>query len=234
MEAQYIKQREDTSTAGTTYKLYVRNDLDVNLTNFLIEKSVTSSSITTITYYENTVSDISEIDTEWTDRASKTYSFKYNFGGFFFDGVGSGNSLWTKVGDDVYYSQGQVLIKTTTPDNSSYTALVVNGHLKFLANDQRIETRQIIGRDGNGLALRDNSAQSQNGIGIRNGGVLVGGDTPDGCAKLEVRSTTKGLLLPRMSTTQRDAIVSPVAGLLIFNITTNAPNYYNGTIWTAI
>lgn len=36
-------------------------------------------------------------------------------------------------------------------------------------------------------------------------------------AALEVNSSSKGLLLPRLTTTQRDAIVNPAAGMLIFN-----------------
>lgn len=43
---------------------------------------------------------------------------------------------------------------------------------------------------------------------------------------LELQSTTRGLLLPRMTTTQRNAITSPVAGLVIYNTTTNKLNVY--------
>lgn len=50
-------------------------------------------------------------------------------------------------------------------------------------------------------------------------------------AALEVESTTKGFLLPRMNTEQRDAIQNPVAGLNIYNITTNCVEWYNGTDW---
>jgi hypothetical protein len=57
------------------------------------------------------------------------------------------------------------------------------------------------------------------------------GSTPDASAKLDVKSTNKGFLLPRMTDAQRDAISSPEAGLQIFNTTTNRPNYYNGSVW---
>jgi hypothetical protein len=42
------------------------------------------------------------------------------------------------------------------------------------------------------------------------------GSLPDNSAMLDVKSTTKGLLAPRMTAAQRDAIVSPAKGLLIF------------------
>ena len=52
---------------------------------------------------------------------------------------------------------------------------------------------------------------------------------------LEVESTTKGFLPPRMTTTQRDAISSPVAGLVIYQ-TDNTPGfyYYNGSAWVTL
>lgn len=47
--------------------------------------------------------------------------------------------------------------------------------------------------------------------------VGIGTTTVDDSALLEMESTSKGLLLPRMSTTQRDNISSPALGLMIFN-----------------
>jgi hypothetical protein len=48
---------------------------------------------------------------------------------------------------------------------------------------------------------------------------------------LEVNSTSGGFLPPRMSLTEREAIGSPAAGLMIFNTSTNKPNYFDGTDW---
>jgi hypothetical protein len=56
---------------------------------------------------------------------------------------------------------------------------------------------------------------------------------PNASALVELRSTTKGLLLPRMTTTERDAIGSPAAGLLIYNTTTGKLNVYT-TAWEAV
>jgi hypothetical protein len=51
---------------------------------------------------------------------------------------------------------------------------------------------------------------------------------------LDVTSTTKGLLAPRMTTTERTAITSPATGLLVYDISLSLFHYYNGTAWTAI
>ena len=50
-------------------------------------------------------------------------------------------------------------------------------------------------------------------------------------ALLEMRSTTQGFLPPRMTTAQRDAISNPVAGVLIYNSTTDKMNYYANGEW---
>jgi hypothetical protein len=63
--------------------------------------------------------------------------------------------------------------------------------------------------------------------------VAIGSTSAAATAVLDITSTTKGLLAPRMTTTQRDAITTPAAGLLIYNSTTNAYNVYNGTSWGA-
>ena len=62
------------------------------------------------------------------------------------------------------------------------------------------------------------------------GSVGIGTSSPSASAALEINSTTKGFLPPRMTKTQRDAM-APVAGLQIFNTTTNKPNYFNGLDW---
>jgi len=57
------------------------------------------------------------------------------------------------------------------------------------------------------------------------------GTTPDTSAVLDVKSTTKGFLPPRMTVAQRDAINTPHSGLIIYNTSTKRPNYYSGTQW---
>lgn len=61
--------------------------------------------------------------------------------------------------------------------------------------------------------------------------VGVGTATPETSAKLDVSSTTKGFLPPRMDSTQRNAIVSPAQGLTIYNTTSKAFEVFNGTAW---
>lgn len=62
----------------------------------------------------------------------------------------------------------------------------------------------------------------------------IGTTNPSSSAVLDISSTSKGLLMPRMTSLQRDGIASPATGLLVYNITSNKFNYYNGTAWIEI
>jgi len=61
--------------------------------------------------------------------------------------------------------------------------------------------------------------------------VSINNASPSASAQLDVTSTTRGFLPPRMTTTQRDAISSPAAGLVIYNTTTSKLQVYT-TSWT--
>ena len=63
--------------------------------------------------------------------------------------------------------------------------------------------------------------------------VNTDGSTAHSSALLDVKSTTKGMLIPRMNKTERNLIASPATGLMVFQ---NAPDsvgfyFYNGTSW---
>ncbi|MCP4002222.1 MAG: hypothetical protein GY727_15035, partial [Gammaproteobacteria bacterium] len=62
-------------------------------------------------------------------------------------------------------------------------------------------------------------------------GINTDGTAPDGSAMLDVKSTDKGMLVPRMTTNQRNDISSPATGLLVFDETTGSFWFYNGSIW---
>lgn len=64
--------------------------------------------------------------------------------------------------------------------------------------------------------------------------VGIGTTTPHAASLLDITSTTKGMLVPRMTQAQRDAIASPPPGLMIFNTTTNNFNFNTGTGWNSL
>ena len=65
--------------------------------------------------------------------------------------------------------------------------------------------------------------------------VSIGDSPPNANAKLDIQSTTGGVLIPRLTTGERDLIPDPKAnGLLIFNASNNRFEFWNGSVWGPI
>jgi hypothetical protein len=62
----------------------------------------------------------------------------------------------------------------------------------------------------------------------------IGTTSPDPSAMIDINSTTKGALIPRLTTTERNSITNPATGLQVFNTTTNCLNIWVGTSWKQI
>ena len=149
-------------------------------------------------------------------------------------------------------STGNLLLGTTT--DAGYK-LDVNGtaRVQGLFSALNTSTQGIILANNTGsypaVEFWDGSKRAEivretnNGLTIRAGtfsmftstnGTLVGGTSLsdlNASAQLQVQSTTKGFLPPRMTTAQRDLISSPAAGLIIYNTSTNKHQGYNGSTW---
>lgn len=57
------------------------------------------------------------------------------------------------------------------------------------------------------------------------------GSNAHSSAMLDVKSNSKGILIPRLSTVQRNAIATPAKGLIVFDSTVNNFYYHNGNNW---
>jgi trimeric autotransporter adhesin len=58
--------------------------------------------------------------------------------------------------------------------------------------------------------------------------------TPDSSAILDIKSSTKGMLIPRTSTVSRQAIVNPANGLMLYDTTTSSFWFYDAAAWKEI
>lgn len=67
----------------------------------------------------------------------------------------------------------------------------------------------------------------QNNIGI-------GTPSPDASSLLELSAQDKGFLVPRLTQAQRQAILSPATGLLVFDLTASCFYYYDGATWLSL
>jgi hypothetical protein len=72
------------------------------------------------------------------------------------------------------------------------------------------------------------------GLTIAKGQAAIGTTNPAASSILDITSTSKGMLTPRMTGAQQNAISSPATGLLIYNTDSTAFCYYNGSAWQKI
>src|SRR5579872_1812096 len=92
----------------------------------------------------------------------------------------------------------------------------------------------VIGTSQQDGAITAGSTLAVTGLATFSNQVGIDTLTPDASAALDITSTTKGFLIPRMTTVQRNAIVSPATGLEIYNTDSNLFNFYTGTSWLPV
>jgi hypothetical protein len=151
-------------------------------------------------------------------------------------------------------NDGRVGINTTAPS----TRLHVEGDvlIEYPAVISSQANSQLILTDSDTPAMRlnvmvDKTADTNGAVALQStevgvsndrsillnphgGNVGIGAFAPNANAVLDVASTTKAFMPPRMTTTQRDAIASPGAGMVVYNSTTNVLNFHNGSAWAAV
>ncbi len=109
---------------------------------------------------------------------------------------------------------GRAFFGSIAPESAATVGLLIDG--VNTAGASRIESYDYTAAEGRTLVINS----------VGQGAVSIGTGSPASSAKLQVESTTQGFLPPRMTTTQRDAIVSPVNGLTIYNTSTNCNEIY--------
>lgn len=65
-------------------------------------------------------------------------------------------------------------------------------------------------------------------------GINSDGSPPHSSAILDVKSTTKAFYPPRMTTAQKNAIVSPQVGAVVYDTDLGGLSHYNGSVWGAV
>ncbi len=143
-------------------------------------------------------------------------------GSIFANSAGSNNSgFGYQAGNDITSGGSNTIIGSntgrgiTTGGKNTIIGASVTGLSSSLSNN-------IIIADGDGNRRINVDASGRVGIGT---------NTPSTTAILELSSTTGGVLFPRMTTTQRDAISTPVDGLVIYNSTTNKLQVRAASTW---
>ena len=119
--------------------------------------------------------------------------------------TGSGNAIWKASATNIYTGDGTISGSRTITNGSA---------LRFTGTGAATAT------------TFDNKA----GYGFTNNASITVGAS----AVVQLDSTTKGFLPPRMTTTQVNAISAPATGLVVYNTTLNQICFYNGTAWRKV
>lgn len=154
------------------------------------------------------------------------------------------NNPWTLNGNDIYSNiTGNAGIGTNTPDdklhlyNSTNLRILIETPDNFYAgvrtrNSQR---EYFMGTIGNRWSVFDNYDGSEDISVLPDGNVGIATTTPDPSAALDVSSSSKGFLPPRMTNFEQLQIPYPAAGLVVW-CTDCGPNgelqVFNGAAWT--
>jgi len=125
----------------------------------------------------------------------------------------------------------------------------VMGRLQFVGSDDTAFLRgasisgEVDGTPGTGSmpgrlvfsTTADGASTPTERMRINNAGnVGIGTASPNASAILDAQSTTKGVRMPNMTTTQKNDIVSPAAGLMVFDTTLAKLCVYSGAAWETI
>lgn len=124
---------------------------------------------------------------------------------------------------------GATITKNIGSTSKAYLAVY---SANFLSNDNLFIGTTLAGKNidiFHGGVQKGRFFNTSGNLLLQNGGTFT--DIPS--ARLIINSTSQGFLPPRMTTTERNAIASPVAGLMIYNTTTNKLNVFT-TVWEAI
>jgi hypothetical protein len=187
-----------------------------------------------------------------TDNASASSLFNFSGDGAFYVGKATYPSY---IQGDV---NGGLLIYNKSDGNSPQSYLKLGNPNTFgaLNNHRSVEIQSSVNVPLSTSIITDliftgtiNISSTGIGRGIYVNKVITSGDfrafessvgggyfnttSVNASAILQVDSTTKGFLPPRMTTTERNAIATPATGLQVYNTTTNENNTYNGTAWVA-
>jgi hypothetical protein len=173
--------------------------------------------------------------------ATNNYAFQGN--------IPSGTNRWNlyMAGTAANYMAGKLNIGTTSIDTTTrlhlldstngYVGLRLEGSGQYAGSDWTLyASSSPLSSSNDFFGIYNNSNTDSATIGYKlivtkQGTAALGTSTPNASAILQTDSTTRGFLPPRMTTTQKLAIGTPAAGLMVYDTTLNQMSYYNGTLW---
>jgi len=153
-----------------------------------------------------------------------------NYENPFFNGVLSGGNISLSGGTEY------LLLNGATDQNwrigfnmSAFTTTNISNYLGIVVGTGSNDGFAIGGTEGNSIL----ELKGSNNVAYFTGNVAIGG-SENTAAALTVNSITQGFLPPSMTTTQKNNIESPTAGLMVYDNTLNKLSLFTGSVWETI
>ena len=184
-------------------------------------------------YYNGTGWDrVGKSDESWMTDGNNMYNT--NSGNI---GIGTNNPATTLQVGDLESAGSEYITVAGAGGNTSITGLKMHHYNENYGFT--IESNDIPPTQGLNIKRHVNDSQGVSAMFIESttGNMGIGTATPDASARLELSSTNSGFLPPRMTEVQRDAIVNPATGLIVWcNDCGSAGELmvYNGTVWVSL
>lgn len=132
-------------------------------------------------------------------------------------------------------SSRKITINGASYDLSQDRTWVVNPVVGSVSMETDVKDVLSVSNGGTGSSSKNfvDLTTNQNIDGVKNftNSISVGAASAETTAIVDINSTSKGFLPPRLTTAQRDAILNPAIGLTIFNTETNCLEWWIGSIW---
>jgi hypothetical protein len=219
------------TTAGTNYQ-GTSDNVDVVYKRNAVEKIRIASS-------QVTLADRIVIGTGFPGGSFGIAANNFVFGS---DAVAMGSNQWrTTAGSSMsttYLVGGGSVGSHTIVNNGRYEWQSNGG---YIFSENGVERLRIlndfnfnIGQNNYNLLYKGQTNASLFYIKASTDNIGLGTTSPNASAILDLSSTTQGLGLPQMTTAQINAIVSPKAGLIVYNTTLAVQCFYDGSGWRKV
>lgn len=205
--ALYNNTSGNQNTAVSAFSLYTNTSGSKN------------TSVGNGTLYDNTVGS--------ENTASGFEALRKNTTGQHNSALGAGSLFDNTTGHFNTAIGDSSLNSNVTGNNNTAIGYKANVNTNNLTNATAIGSKAMVA-SSNSIVLGSiegvNGASSGSNVGI-------GTTAPHASSKLEVTSTTQGMLIPRMTTSQRKLISSPAAGLMVYDLDKLTIYLYDGIKW---